>query len=197
LVETYPYNLIWIRPAEGRKALVTLGEYNEFCGALSYAHTVVQWGGAHVWKIDKKMFAVAGWQEQEARSAAGVTGKHYEKDKRTELQRGKGDRPSALVRRARAGAKQSEAAVSDITPIYVTFKVGEIAFEMLSEAEGCRPAPYLASRGMKWIQRTGDGYISDADLKDYLSESYRLVSLNLTKKKQKELGLNRVEDERK
>lgn len=72
----------------------------------------------------------------------------------------------------------------------VTFKTGEIAFEMLRDAPGCQPAPYLASRGMKWIMRTGGETVSDADMKDYLRESHRLASLNLTKKLQKELGLN-------
>ena len=72
----------------------------------------------------------------------------------------------------------------------ITFKTGEIAFEMLRDAEGCQPAPYLASRGMKWIMRTGSQTVSDSDMKDYLRESHRLASLNLTKKLQKELGLN-------
>jgi len=74
--------------------------------------------------------------------------------------------------------------------LYITFKCGEIAFEMLRDAPGCRPAPYLASRGMKWIQRTRDESMKDADLKDYLRESYRLASLNLTKALQRELRLN-------
>lgn len=74
--------------------------------------------------------------------------------------------------------------------LHVTFKVSEMAFTLLSEEPGCRPAPYLASRGMKWIQRTGSESLNDDGLKDYLVESYRLVSLGLTKKKQKELGLN-------
>ncbi|MBC8268682.1 MAG: MmcQ/YjbR family DNA-binding protein [Rhodospirillaceae bacterium] len=72
----------------------------------------------------------------------------------------------------------------------VTFKVSEIAYEMLSDMPGLRPAPYLASRGMKWIQHYAEPGLSDDELKTYLAESYRLVSLNLTKKKQKELGLN-------
>ncbi len=33
-----------------------------------------------------------------------------------------------------------------------TFKVSEISYEMLKEQPGLRPAPYLALRGMKWIQ---------------------------------------------
>jgi len=72
----------------------------------------------------------------------------------------------------------------------ITFKCGEIAFEFLRDTPGCRPAPYLASRGMKWIQRMTDEGVTDKDLKDYLRESHRLASLNLTNKLQKELGLN-------
>lgn len=72
----------------------------------------------------------------------------------------------------------------------ITFKVSDIAYEMLKDEPGLRPAPYLASRGMKWIQRTSDETMDDDEMKERLKESYRLVSLNLTKKKQRELGLN-------
>src|SRR5262245_20691972 len=34
----------------------------------------------------------------------------------------------------------------------VSFKVSDLAFEILKERRGLRPAPYLASRGLKWIQ---------------------------------------------
>jgi len=73
---------------------------------------------------------------------------------------------------------------------HFTFKTSEIAFEMLKEEPGCRPAPYLASRGMKWIQRTDDSSLSDDDLREYLRQSHRLVSLGLPKKTQTTLGLN-------
>lgn len=72
----------------------------------------------------------------------------------------------------------------------ITFKVSDIAFEVLREQQGLRPAPYLASRGMKWIQQYDEPGLSDVELKSYIEESYRIVSLGLTKKKQKELGLN-------
>ena len=72
----------------------------------------------------------------------------------------------------------------------VTFKTSEIGFEMLQDAAGCKPAPYLASRGMKWIMRVNDASISDQDLKEYLKTAHRLASMNLTKKLQKQLGLN-------
>ncbi|HUT48475.1 MAG TPA: MmcQ/YjbR family DNA-binding protein [Methyloceanibacter sp.] len=72
----------------------------------------------------------------------------------------------------------------------ITFKTSEIAFEILKDQPGCRPAPYLASRGMKWIQRTDDQSLADDELRDYVKQSYRIVSLGLPKKTQKELGLN-------
>ena len=74
----------------------------------------------------------------------------------------------------------------------VTFKVSEIAYEYLKNEPGLRPAPYLASRGMKWIQDFGSPGLSNDDLKSYLAESHRIVSLGLTKIKQKELGLNQL-----
>lgn len=73
-----------------------------------------------------------------------------------------------------------------------TFKVSPIAYEMLREEPGLRPAPYLASRGMKWIQQHAAPGLSDADLQAYVAESHRLVSRGLTKKLQKQLGLNQA-----
>jgi predicted DNA-binding protein (MmcQ/YjbR family) len=72
----------------------------------------------------------------------------------------------------------------------VTFKVSPIAYEMLKDKRGCRPAPYLASRGMKWIQNYAKPGLSDKDLKGYLKESHRIVALGLSKKRRKELGLS-------
>jgi len=72
----------------------------------------------------------------------------------------------------------------------ITFKVSEIAFEMLKDQPGLRPAPYLASRGMKWIQHYDEPGLSAEELKEYIAESHRIVSLGLSKKQQKELGLN-------
>ena len=71
-----------------------------------------------------------------------------------------------------------------------TFKTSDLNFDVLKEQEGFRPAPYMASRGMKWIQQYQSLKGGDDELKYYLRESHRLVSLGLTKKLQKELGLN-------
>lgn len=123
-----------------------LDPYNTFCKSLPHATHIVQWGGAHVWKIGGKVFAIAGWRK------------------------GEGDE-------------------SDPDMLSVTFKVSPLAFDILKEQPGLRPAPYLASRGMKWIQRTSDETMSEADLKDYITQSYRLVGAGLSKKKQRALGL--------
>jgi predicted DNA-binding protein (MmcQ/YjbR family) len=72
----------------------------------------------------------------------------------------------------------------------ITFKTSDLNFEFLTHKAFYRPAPYLASRGMKWIQQYGADNTLDEELKYYLSESHRIVSLGLSKKKQKELGLN-------
>jgi predicted DNA-binding protein (MmcQ/YjbR family) len=118
---------------------MTLDDYNSFCASLPATTHVVQWGGAHVWKVGGKVFAIAGW-------SAG----------------------SALA---------------------VTFKCSPLAFDILKEQPGLRPAPYLASRGMKWIQRTDDASMDDESLADYLAESHRLVAAGLTRKVRSDLGL--------
>ncbi len=59
----------------------------------------------------------------------------------------------------------------------------------LSDYEGYIPAPYFANRGMKWIQQTETSGRLDEELKYYLSESYRLVALGLSKRKRDELGI--------
>lgn len=70
-----------------------------------------------------------------------------------------------------------------------TFKVGDIAFEVLGEAPGIRPAPYLASRGMKWLQVYEESAMSDATLREHIVGSYDLVVAGMTKKMRAELGV--------
>ena len=118
---------------------MTYDQFNKFCGALPATSHVVQWGGAQVWKVGGKVFAIGGWDNDEPR---------------------------------------------------FTFKTSELSYEILKEQAGLRPAPYLASRGMKWIQHYEAPGLNDDDLQAYFRESYHIVSLGLSKKKQKELGLN-------
>lgn len=72
---------------------------------------------------------------------------------------------------------------------HITFKTSPIAYEILKDKRGLRPAPYLASRGMKWIQHYARPGLKDAELRDYLRASHRIVAQGLSKKKQKALGL--------
>jgi predicted DNA-binding protein (MmcQ/YjbR family) len=118
---------------------MTLDDYNAVCRALPFTTHVVQWGGADVWKVAGKVFAIARMEDR---------------------------------------------------ALHVTFKTSPLAYEILQSEPGCRPAPYLASRGMKWIQRTSAESMSDKSLKEHLRESHRLASLTLPKARQRELGLN-------
>lgn len=71
----------------------------------------------------------------------------------------------------------------------VTFKPSPIAYEVLQTRPGLRPAPYLASRGIKWIQRYSDESMSDDELKTYLEQSYQLVRDGLPRKVRASLGV--------
>lgn len=118
---------------------MTLDEYNAICRSLPHATRVVQWGGAHVWKVGGKVFAIC-WDE-------------------------------------------------DDEGLHVTFKVTPLSYDVLKELPGCRPAPYLAARGLKWIQRTGAESLDDGALRDYIAASHRLVAAGLPKRMRLALGL--------
>jgi predicted DNA-binding protein (MmcQ/YjbR family) len=70
-----------------------------------------------------------------------------------------------------------------------TFKVSDIAYEILKEQPGLRPAPYLASRGMKWIQHFAKPGLPDTELREYIRQSHHIVSQGLPKRQRIELGL--------
>lgn len=70
-----------------------------------------------------------------------------------------------------------------------TFKASELAFEVLQDRPGIRPAPYFASRGMRWLQVSDEPGLNDDELQDYLVKSYHLVAAKISKKKRVELGV--------
>ena len=70
-----------------------------------------------------------------------------------------------------------------------TFKASDTAFEVLQDQPGIRPAPYLASRGMKWLQVHDTPGLSDTELREQIVMSYDLVVAGLTRKKRAELRL--------
>ena len=64
----------------------------------------------------------------------------------------------------------------------ITFKVSDIGWEVLRDAPGCRPAPYMASRGLKWIQSYAKPGLSKGELKGYLRASYAMVAQALPRR---------------
>ena len=119
--------------------MISYKDFDVFCGSLAATSKVVQWGGAHVWKVGEKVFAIGGWSDN--------------------------DHP------------------------FVTFKCSPESYDILKDQSGLRPAPYFATRGMKWIQMFAEEELSADDLKLYLTQSHKLAAKTLTKKRQKELGL--------
>lgn len=72
-------------------------------------------------------------------------------------------------------------------PGVVSLKVSDMAYELLTELEGIRPAPYLARAG--WVAINASSPLSEDEIKAYVTEAHRLVALRLTRKLRAELGL--------
>mgnify|MGYP003412375347 FL=1 len=82
------------------------------------------------------------------------------------------------------------AAVDEGSDLRITFKCSPASYAILKEQPGLQPAPYLASRGMPWIQRCTPASMDDAALKDYLRASHGLAAANLTRKQRLACGLD-------
>jgi predicted DNA-binding protein (MmcQ/YjbR family) len=78
----------------------------------------------------------------------------------------------------------------------ITFKASPLSYDMLKTQAGLRPAPYMASRGMKWLQWYSAETLDEAALRDYLRASYDLVAAGLSKKLRMELGLENAKAEK-
>ena len=72
----------------------------------------------------------------------------------------------------------------------VTFKVSPIAYEILAGRPGLRPAPYLASRGLKWVQHYAKPGLNDRDLKQHIRAAHQMIAAALPKKTRAALGLS-------
>jgi predicted DNA-binding protein (MmcQ/YjbR family) len=70
----------------------------------------------------------------------------------------------------------------------VTFKVSHMAFEILADSPGLRPAPYMASRGLKWVQQYDTPGLADDSLRDHIRASYEMILQALPKKTRTTLG---------
>jgi len=69
----------------------------------------------------------------------------------------------------------------------LSFKVSDIAFEVLTEDGRARPAPYLARA--KWVHLDDPADWPDNDLAEHLATAHGIVAAKLTKKARAALGL--------
>lgn len=69
----------------------------------------------------------------------------------------------------------------------VSFKVSDIAYEVLTESGRARPAPYMARA--KWVHLDDPADWPDDDLADHLASAHALIVGKLTKKARADLGL--------
>lgn len=70
----------------------------------------------------------------------------------------------------------------------ISFKVSDIAYEVLTESGHARPAPYLARA--KWVNLETIDAWPDAELADHLKTAHAIVAGKLTRKARRELGLD-------
>lgn len=69
----------------------------------------------------------------------------------------------------------------------VSFKVSDIAYEVLTEEGRARPAPYLARN--KWVNLPRIGDWPDDELAEHLAIAHSIVAATLTRKARAALGL--------
>ena len=69
----------------------------------------------------------------------------------------------------------------------ISFKVSDIAYEVLTGSGHARPAPYMARN--KWVNLPAIGDWPDDELAEHLAIAHGIVAAKLTKKARAELGL--------
>jgi predicted DNA-binding protein (MmcQ/YjbR family) len=72
----------------------------------------------------------------------------------------------------------------------ISFKVSDIAWEVLTEAGHAAPAPYMARA--KWVQVEDPASWGEADLADHLKTAHALIAAKLTRKARAKLGLDQT-----
>ena len=75
-------------------------------------------------------------------------------------------------------------------PQKIAFKVPDEEFEELSTSSGFIPAPYMARA--KWVMCEKADRVSKKDMEKFIKQSYILVKNKLSKKLQKDLGLDKI-----
>ena len=69
----------------------------------------------------------------------------------------------------------------------VSFKVSDIAYEVLTESGHARPAPYMARN--KWVNLPDIGDWADDELAEHLAIAHGIVASKLTRSARAALGL--------
>ena len=69
----------------------------------------------------------------------------------------------------------------------ISFKVSDIAWEVLTDSGHARPAPYLARA--KWVNLPRIDDWADEELADHIRSAHAIIVGKLTKKARAELGL--------
>jgi len=69
----------------------------------------------------------------------------------------------------------------------ISFKVSDIAYEVLTESGQARPAPYMARN--KWVNLAQVDDWADDELAEHLAIAHSIVAAKLTKKVRAALGL--------
>jgi len=78
-------------------------------------------------------------------------------------------------------------ALLDRDPGEVWLKVSDMAYDMLPELPGIRPAPYFARAS--WIAVDAASPLGENDMRAYIAEAHRLVAAKLTRRLRASLGL--------
>jgi len=79
-------------------------------------------------------------------------------------------------------------ALLDADPGEIWLKVSEMAFELLTELDGIRPAPYFARAG--WVAIAPTSPLTPEEIAAYIVEAHRLVASRLSRRLRTELGLD-------
>ncbi len=69
----------------------------------------------------------------------------------------------------------------------VSFKVSDIAYEILTETGKARPAPYLARA--KWVNLPDPSAWEHDELAEHFAIAHKIVAAKLTRKARAELGI--------
>lgn len=78
-------------------------------------------------------------------------------------------------------------ALLDRDPGEVWLKVSPMAYELLTELDGVRPAPYFARAS--WVAISIESPLNEDEIKAYIAEAHRLIAGKLSRKLRAELGL--------